>query len=190
MNPYDYQTLKEHAPHYTAELAIRFGAEVGLRVSETTEVTADDIHESTHPDVDAYFIGVYGKDTSGKLGDMGKYRDAFLPYDLFNHVMAHSIKEGIAPGEPQFGVTKRTVQQWIKDAAEAAAESTGNSDYNKISSHDLRAYFATDCLIRRDMNVRVVMEVGGWADYKSMQPYLNAQFDDVIAEEFEQAGID
>lgn len=189
MNPHDYQTLLANAPHERGRLAIRFGAEVGLRVSETTNVQVNHVHESTHPEVDCHFISVLGKDTTGKLGEMGKYREAFLPYELYNKMMALSIKQGAAPNQPIFDVTKRTVQAWVKDAAESAAEATGNENFARISSHDLRAYFASTALIRHDMNVRVVMEVGGWSDFKSMQPYLNAQFDDIIAAEFQQAGI-
>lgn len=189
MNPNDYQALLDHAHDYTAELAIRYGAEVGLRVSETANVKVAHIRNSTHPEVNERFIGVYGKDTTGKLGDMGKFRDAFIPNGLYEETLFHSFDKEIPADQEQFPVTKRTVQEWIKRAAETAAEETGNEDFAKVSSHDLRAYFATNCLIRHDMNLRVIMEVGGWNDYKSMQPYLNAMFDDVIAKEFVDAGL-
>ncbi len=189
LNPNDYETLLKHAHNEQARLAIRFGGECGLRVSETTNVRYEHVRQSTHPDVDAFFLEVYGKDTTGTLGEMGKFREAFIPRKLLQSVQKYVIEESLSPDDPIFGVTKRTIQAWIKRAAETAAEETGVEDFEKVSSHDLRAAYATDCLIRRDMNVRVVMAVGGWGDYKSMEPYLNATFDDVIADEFEDAGI-
>lgn len=188
LNPHDYQTLRDHAESKTADLAIRLGGEVGLRVSESAAVRTGHVRPSTHPDVDQLFLSVYGKDTTGTY-DEGKYRDAFLPEPVYGHMLRVAIENNAGPEEDLIPVTKRTTQEYVKRAALAAADATGTEEFEYVSSHDLRAYWATDCLIRRNMNVRVIMEVGGWNDYKSMQPYLNAAFDDVIAAEFVEAGV-
>lgn len=187
LNPWDYRTLREHAESRAAELAIRLGAECSLRVQETADLRRGDWRESTHPDVDRMFLKIFGKDTTGKR-DEGKFRSPPLPDDLWTQLVVHIIDQKIEPGDEILPVTKRTVQEYIKRAAIAAADATGNEDFEKISSHDLRAYFATDALVRRGMEAEVVMAVGGWKSYTNMEPYINAQFDDVIAEEYDRVG--
>lgn len=187
LNPWDYKTLREHAESRAAEIAIRLGGECSLRVQETADLRRGDWRDSTHPDVDRKFLKIWGKDTTGKREE-GKFRSPPLPDDLWCQIAVHIIDEQIYPGEELLPVTKRTVQEYIKRAAIAAAEGTGNEDFEKISSHDLRSYYATDALIRRGMEAEVVMAVGGWASYTNMEPYLNAQFDDVIAAEYDRVG--
>lgn len=189
LNPYDYRLLKNAADdHRPTRLALELGAECGLRVNETAELKRGQWRDSTHPDVDAKFLTIRGKDTTGQHED-GKYREPFLPRSVFETMAQHIVADQIPTGDPMFSVTKRTIQKWIKDTAEQVADETGNDDYRKISSHDLRAYFATDHLIRKDMNIEVIMEVGGWESRQTIRPYLHAAFDDVIAKEFRDAEI-
>lgn len=189
LNPTDYATLREHANHRAAELAIRLGGECGLRVSETSEASLDDIRTSTADGVSGRFLRVLGKDTSGKLGK--KYRATFLPPSLHDMIVSHVLDsdEHDAPDADILPVSKRTCQAYVKRAAENAAEETGIEDYNKVSSHDLRAFFATDLLVRKGVKPEVVMAVGGWTGYDTMKPYINAQFDDIIFDEMQRVGI-
>lgn len=39
------------------------------------------------------------------------------------------------------------------------------------------------------MNPRVVMEIGGWDDYQSLEPYLNKPSPETIVGEFETADL-
>jgi integrase len=189
MNPTDYQRLKQQAQgDIGATLALELGAECGFRVNETAKINRGDWRKTTAEGVDAMFLTIRGKDTTGETED-GKYREPFLPPEVFETIAEKCVEDQIAPGDPLFSVSKRTVQKWIKNCAKAVAERTGNEDYRKISSHDLRAYFATDRLIRRGMKEEVVMEVGGWESRDTIEPYLHAKFDDVIAREFKDAGV-
>ena len=40
------------------------------------------------------------------------------------------------------------------------------------------------------MNLRVLMDVGGWDDYKSLEPYFAKPDPETIIDEFERAGLD
>lgn len=42
----------------------------------------------------------------------------------------------------------------------------------------------------RAMNPRVLMDVGGWSDYQSLEPYLAKADPETIIGEFERAGLD
>lgn len=187
LNPTDYKRIRACAESRRAHIAIRLGGECGLRVSETAAAKPGDIRDSTSG-VDARFLGVFGKDTSGKRED-GKYRDVFLPESIYQEIQDHAEENDIDPDDELVPVTKRTTQEYIKRAAETAAQRYGVDEYDRVSSHDLRAYFATHHLIRLEIPPEVVMAVGGWKSYENMEPYLNAQFDDVIAEGFNEAGI-
>lgn len=191
MNRQDYQRLLDHADDADdrrTKLALELGGKCGLRVNETGSLKRGQWRDSTHPDVDQKFLKIWGKDTR-KYSEGKKFREVFMPRDVYKTVAQHIVAEQIHPDEQLFSVSKRTLQKNIKDTAKEVAEETGNEDYAKISSHDLRAYFATDRLIRRDVNIEVVMATGGWENRHTMEPYLHAAFDDVIAEEFHESGI-
>lgn len=188
LHPRDYETVLENAVNETAHLAIRLCGEASLRVGEAAKIRLRDVRTSTELDVPIRFLSVKGKDTSGKSKD-GKLREVPIDPDLYQEFNVFALSRAHA-GEIEsvddqlIGFSKRTVQKYIKQSAEAAAAATGNDDYAKISAHDFRAYFATTSLVRKGLNPRIVMEVGGWKDYKSIQPYLNAAFDDIIVQEF------
>lgn len=189
----EYETLLDHATDQT-RLAIRYGGEVGLRVSEIAAVTPDAHTESAvnigavpgaesgRESVKVTWLAVYGKDTSGETG--GKRRDALVPDDLATQSRLYQLEHNIDDDDPLFDVTRRTVRNWITDAAEVAAAETGVVDYRAVSSHDLRRYYATRMLQVHGLNPEVVMTVGGWQTYKALRPYLQSPVEEVIAAEY------
>jgi len=190
LNPEDYQTLRDHAVSERADLAIRLGGELGLRVGEIEKVKTGDLRSSTMDEVQAQFLRIWeGKDTTGEL-DGGKYRATYCPSGVANHMLEYADENDIDHDDPLLGVKKRTLYNDITASAEDAAEATGVMDFSHVSPHDLRAYFATNLLVRHHMNPEVVMEIGGWEDYQSLKPYLSAPSDDVIEQEFVRTGLD
>jgi len=198
----EYEVLVDSADEQAA-LAMAYGAEVGLRVSEIAAVTRG-AHRETAVDVSAVpgagvpdnatgtvkvtWLAVYGKDTSGER-DGGKRRDALVPDSLATSARLYQLEAGINDDEPLFDVTPRTIRSWITDAGVTAATSTGNDDYRKVSPHDLRRYFATRMLQVHGLNPEVVMEVGGWDSYQALRPYLQSPVEEVIAAEYAANGL-
>jgi hypothetical protein len=43
--------------------------------------------------------------------------------------------------------------------------------------------------LREAVDIEIVMELGGWEDRDSMDPYLDANFDDIIQRELALAGV-
>lgn len=187
LNPNDYQTIIDSAESRRAEVAMRIMGEMGLRVSEV-EFSLDDIRESTHPDVDIYFVPIHGKDTSGDTDD-GKRRDAWVPDDLKERIERYYQNEGKPTSMAVIGKTERTIARDVKESARNAALKSGNNDFEKVSCHDFRAYFATNMMLRESVDPEVVMEIGGWVDRQTIDPYLNASFDDVIQDGLVEAGV-
>lgn len=188
MNPDDYDIMIESADSRRAEIAMRCMGEMGLRRGEVNRIKMGQIRESTHRDVEILFIPVWGKDTTGK-SENGKRRDAWLPRDLKDRLHTYVETENLSANIPILPISKKTVWNDVSASAKHAAVKTGNDDFNHISPHDFRAYFATNMLLRKGVDVEIVMELGGWSDRKSMDPYLNASFDDIIQGGLFKAGL-
>jgi integrase len=91
--------------------------------------------------------------------------------------------------EPIVDLSKSGIRAVVKRTAERTAEATGDEDFRHVSSHDLRRRFAQRLLIDKQVNPRVVMQVGGWDSFQAIEPYLNAPTPDVVNDAFEEAGF-
>ena len=91
--------------------------------------------------------------------------------------------------EDRIDLSERGIRDVVKRTAKRAAEETGDEDYRYVSSHDLRRRFAQRLLVDRQMNPRVVMQVGGWDSFQAIEPYLNAPTPAVVNYAFEEAGL-
>lgn len=183
LTPDEYDRLQSAASSYRDALVIRLGGEVGLRSFEIPQIRPADVH---HVDGASRLRVRAGKDTSGSGG---KPRDAYLPDGVENDLLRYANVEGIDRSEPVVDVTPRSVQRIVSRTAETVADELGNDDWRKVSSHDLRRHFAQDLLVRKQMNPRVVMDVGGWSSFQAIEPYLNAPTDEVINEAFAEVGL-
>lgn len=184
MTDEEYRLLRRSAESNRDELMIRLGGEVGLRSFEIPQVKPKHVRRSE--DGEHYFLRIpRGKDTSGSGG---KARDAFLPRDLETRLHRYSRDEMIGTDEPYFPYTPRWVQKRVKMAAKNAYDETGDEDWLKVSSHDLRVRFGHKMLVEEKVNPEVVMDVGGWEDYKSIKPYLGKPSEKNIINEFERVG--
>lgn len=187
LSPDDFQTMIDSAENRQAEMAMKVMGRCGLRVGEL-DFGPDDVRESSNEDVDILFLTVYGKDTKDRDTD-GKRRDAWLPRDLYQELEQYREIEGLSEQIGYFPKTNRSMSRYIKESAKNAALRTGNDDFREVTAHDFRAYFATNMLLREKVDVEVVMELGGWVDRDTMDPYLNASFDDIIQDELANAGV-
>ncbi|AXR81790.1 site-specific integrase [Natrarchaeobaculum sulfurireducens] len=193
--PDEVDALEEVAANrsHKHKVAVQLGTRVGLRAKEYTRIRPCDVHREG----DSYFLRVVGKDTTGEHGE-GKTRDAYLPERVERELLELQYSEDIDDTEPYFPVTRDRIRQMIHEVAEDVADEIEDGadypgaadDWRKVSSHDLRRYFAQTCLVRRKMNPRVVMAVGGWSDFHALKPYLNAPTAEVVANEFVEAGLD
>jgi len=180
LNQKEYHVLRDNAPARENRIMVRLGGESGLRAFEIPQIKPKHIHDN--------FVRVpKGKDTSGQLG--GKSRDSYLNDDLKRELAYYQQDNGLDPNEPFFDYSDRTIKRKIKAAANVAAEATGDRDFLKVSSHDLRRYFAHTLLVREKVNPEVVMEVGGWSDYESIKPYLNKPTEETIEKEMKRVEI-
>ena len=180
----DFDQLRRATVSYRDDVMLQLGGFVGLRAFEIPQVKPTHVKQT---DADHFRLRVpRGKDTTSSGG---KPRNAYLPKDVERSLRQYQNAENIAPNEPFVDLSVRGVRAAIKRTAEAAAEETGDPDYRHVSSHDLRRRFAQRLLVEKNMNPRVVMQVGGWDSFQAIEPYLNAPTPSVVDDAFESAGL-
>lgn len=188
LTPDELEQLENHAEerspkHYATVL---LGARIGLRAQEIAAMQYDHLREEDGN----YRLRVpedSGKDTTGSGG---KARDAWVPSDAERELLRIRFELDAADDEPLLGVKKRRVRQMVEELGEELADKTGNPDWKRLSSHDLRRYYAQTLLVRRDTNPHVVMTIGGWSSLDALTPYLTRPTDEQIQEEMVAAGWD
>ena len=176
----EIEDLRRATQSQRDDLIIQLGAFVGLRAFEIPQVRPVDVKDT---ESGQYRLQVEaGKDTSGKGG---KPRNAFLPDTVERDLQRYQNEHNIAPKDSFIDLKQPGVRAVVRRTAERAAETTGDDDFRKVSSHDLRRRFAQRLLVDYEMNPRVVMAVGGWDSFAAIEPYLNAPSEEVIDEAFQ-----
>jgi len=181
----EIEELRRAAGSHRVDLVIQLGASVGLRTFEIPQVAPK--HVKRTPDGDHFRLRVpEGKDTTGSGG---KPRDAYLPREVEGDIHRFVRSEDVGRHEPIVNLSESGVRAVVKRTAERAADATGGEDFLHVSSHDLRRRFAQRLLVDKQVNPRVVMQVGGWDSFQAIEPYLNAPTPEVVNEAFEEAGF-
>ena len=166
------------------DLIIQLGAFVGLRAFEIPQVRPVDVKQS---ESGQYRLRVRaGKDTDG---NGGKPRDAYLPDRVERDLQRFQNEHNIAPQDPFVDLSQPGVRAVIRRTAQRAADATGDSDFEVVSTHDLRRRFAQRLLVDQHMNPRVVMAVGGCDSFAAIEPYLNAPSEEVIDDAFAEMDL-
>jgi len=132
---------------------------------------------------------VEAKDTSDRDSALLP-REVWICEPLIRQIEDFTVVEDLDAHDeptPLFHVSKRTIQNWVTEAAENAATATGDEDFLKVSSHDFRRYFASHMLYRHGVDPEIVRQLGGWRSPRSMMEYLLLP-DDVLAEELGEIG--
>ena len=181
MSADEAEQLLEHSEergwkhHVVALLGIR----CGLRAKEIAAIKPNDIVE----DNNGYWLHVSGKDTTGEHGENGKQRRVPLPTSVATTLYQYIGAKGVNDDSSIVGVVTDRVRQIVKELGVYAAEKSGNEDWRKISSHDLRRYYAQDLLVRKGADVRSVMAAGGWDSYDAIEPYLREPTAENVSDE-------
>ncbi|AFK20661.1 hypothetical protein HFX_2997 [Haloferax mediterranei ATCC 33500] len=183
----EYHHIPRNANNWMEEIALRLMGDCGLRVEETLHVTPGDISRKT--DGRSYQLEVTkGKDTTGEY-DGGKQRETWMTPELERLIYRYADDQDIEDDEPLIPRKKRTVQTWVEKAAERASDETGDTDYERVSSHDLRRCWAQHLLVEEGVSPRIVMALGGWSSYDAIEPYLTAPTEDNIIDSMNQVTL-
>ncbi|QKY20659.1 site-specific integrase [Halolamina sp. CBA1230] len=172
--------------HYHTEPKKRLAIELmldGLRSEEVPRVATRDFRR-LDADEEAYKLRV----REGKTG----WRECPVSNDT--HTLAQTLKNasGTTKEDPLVDVSSRTVQRWVSSAAEALADSTGNTDWHHVTAHDLRRTWATTTYygLSAPYALDVIMQWGGWTDGDTFRNnYLGKEPDDLAVSMMDEAGL-
>lgn len=187
----EYQTLLDAAPSRRVRLALRIEAECSPRIGLLVTLRRKDFYIPNDPDVKIAFVRIRGaKDTTDGDNDLGgKARISWVPADLYESIEAYCEAEGIGEEDELFDIGETRMSQLVAETRDNAAIKAGNEDFQYVTSHDFRAYFATNLVRRQGVSKEIVMEMGGWKNKKSMDPYLAVPLPQDIQNELARAGV-
>ncbi|WP_435349013.1 tyrosine-type recombinase/integrase [Haloarchaeobius sp. HRN-SO-5] len=145
-------------------IALGLMARSGLRSHEVVDVTADDVVDTP---IDQTFVRVWA-------GKGSKYRESPVPQSLAATIRAYSDVREESSDEPLVDRPTRTLRRWVRAAADARREATGDKGWSFLGPHDLRRTWGT-LLVEAEVEPGLVMEFGGWDDWETFrEAYLGA----------------
>jgi len=152
--------LDNTRPDPRIQLGLGLAARCGLRRQEIVDVCPQHIVDNdTGPVVRVW----HGK------GD--KYREVPIPAELRG--LARGLADG--PDTPLVDVDTSTVYDWVRDARERTHAETGDEGWLQVGPHDLRRSWGVQ-LLEAGVLPSVVMEWGGWEDWKTFRTHYLAEF--------------
>lgn len=170
LNNNDFKQLVTYSPTTKHELIIRLCGKCGLRSHEVPQIKPNNYYESTEKKGEYLLKVPKGKDTTGSGG---KFRTTYLPKSLWSDLGKYRNENNISNKDPFFPYSPRHIRRLIKQVAKNTAKKTGNENFNEVSSHALRRFFAHYNLVEKGKNPKVIQKLGGWSDYQAIEPYLN-----------------
>ena len=158
-----------------SRIALRLMAESGLRTKEVLKTKPTDVK------------ALDGEEEGKKLrvweGKDDKYRETWIPGDLAESIRIYSDMADLSPNDKLITMSRRTLQRRIETVREELQADTGDEGWQYLSAHDLRRTWGTQA-IEAGVIPTVVMQAGGWEDFKTFQEhYMGVHGDTVIARE-------
>ena len=141
------------------KVALRLGAEVGLRSHEVVEVRPEDVFDG----------GEAGKMLAVPEGKGDKHRETPIPDSLADTVDAAASFGDVDDDEVLVDRSTRSLRYWVEAAREELMSMTGEERWHYLTYHDLRRTWAGQ-LANADVDETVALRWGGWND---LETFLN-----------------
>lgn len=164
----------------------RLMGKVGLRLEEALRVCYDDFKRQQ--DGSYYLYVDCAKDTTGEFDD-GKSRTVKVPDYVERTCFEYKVQCGLENDEKLFDITKRTVQNWVYDTGDILSDEYGNSNWKKLSPHDMRRSLANHYIHNTSVSPSVVMQIFGWEDWATLKNYTTRPSQEIINENLESTDI-
>jgi len=140
---------------------------LSLRIGTAVEVKAGDFFEEDG----LWWIKVDGKSSTAQYQET-KSRKVWIPRPIKKKIDSYIEEKGLSDDDYLAKIGKRQLSNNIKTASENAATATGNWDFEKVTAHDFRRFFATHLIMRLDVDEEMVRQLGGWKEISHMWEYL------------------
>lgn len=155
------------------QLALRLMLYGGLRVGEVPNISKNSI-ETTDANYDLLTV------VDAKYGT----RQTIMTPETAQQIRTVANTLSLSADEPIIDVGKRTVQNWVSQAA----ESIDHPHAGNVSAHDMRRTWATR-LVHSGLPSDIVMDWGGWADHGTFRSHYWSLSDEQVSAQLEQADI-
>ncbi|MDL0118257.1 site-specific integrase [Halobacterium salinarum] len=169
---------KAREQDWEQEIAVQLMCRVGCRASGVLSAKPQNLRWNSEGEY--WELTIKGKNTKGGEKTV---RDAYVPERVKENLDRYQSERGIQSDEPYVDVSVSTVRRWVREITDAIANESGSSRWKHVSSHDLRRSWANHHLVEEGVNVRVMMEIGGWSSYDAIEPYLGKPTASKIAQE-------
>jgi len=146
--------------HQQRRAALMLAGRCGLRRQEVVNVAPKDIVRSDHGRV----VRVWD-------GKGSKYREVPAPGELADLII-HMDRD---KEEPLVSVVDSTIYDWVEQEATRCYSETGDEGWQYVGPHDLRRSWGVRTL-ESGVLPSVVMEWGGWEDFKTFRDHYLAEF--------------
>jgi len=169
---------KAREQDWEQEIAVQLMCRVGCRASGVLSAKPQNLRWNSEGEY--WELTIKGKNTKGGEKTV---RDAYVPERVKENLDRYQSERGIQSDQPYVDVSVSTVRRWVREITNAIANESGSSRWEHVSSHDLRRSWANHHLVEEGVNVRVMMEIGGWSSYDAIEPYLGKPTASKIAQE-------
>lgn len=155
--------------HPEMDVALLLAARCGLRRKEITGDPNDEDRHGVRPaDLVTSDTGQVVRVWNGKGG---KYREVPAPPELTQLALGMNTN----PDEELVSVDPSTVYSWVQRAAQRCRAETRDEGWQFVGPHDLRRSWGIRVL-ESGVLPSVVMEWGGWDDWKTFRDHYLAEF--------------
>lgn len=148
------------AEHAEMDAALLLAGRCGLRRQEIADVTPTDLVTNDTGQVVRVWHG---------KGD--KYREVPAPSDLTQLALGMAK----APDESLVDVDPSTIYDWVQRCAQRCRAATNDDGWKFVGPHDLRRSWGIR-LLENGVLPSLVMEFGGWDDWKTFRDHYLAEF--------------
>ena len=137
--------------------ALVIEANLGLRISDILKLRLNDIVR----DGERYRLDIVEQKT-------GKARTFTVLTEMYNYIKMYVLENNIKPHEVIFPITERAVQRQLKIVCDYL-------DYDGISTHSFRKFFATNVYVNNDYNIVIVQRLLQHSNPQITQKYIGIE---------------
>lgn len=144
-------------PNNRIAMALSLEANLGIRISDILQLRLSAIIH----DGNRYRLNIVEQKTKKK-------REFTVPIEIYSYIQNYALENGINPAAKLFDISERTVQNHLQLVCEYL-------DYENISTHSFRKYFATSIYENNNYNIELVRVLLQHSSVANTQRYIGLQ---------------
>lgn len=144
-------------PNKRISVILSLEANLGLRISDVLQLRLSAIIN----DGNRYRLNIVEKKTKKK-------REFTVPIEIYSYIQNYALENNINPAAKLFDISERTVQNHLQLVCKYL-------EYDNISTHSFRKYFATSIYVNNNYNIELVRVLLQHSSVATTQRYIGLQ---------------